>query len=70
MKCNLYRNRKEKCKAYEELNSHVKNIDPKCTMDIIKKKINTLHTQYRKELKMVTESKKSGASADTVYNFL
>lgn len=67
VKCEEYRNRDAKYKAYEELYNDVKSLDPLCTVEIVKKKLNTLRSQYRKEVKQISTSKKSGASADDVY---
>ena len=37
------------------------------TIDDVKKKINILRSNYRKELKKILTSKRSGASSDDVY---
>ena len=40
---------------------------PALTLEIVMKKINILRSQYRRELKHITVSRKSGAGAEDVY---
>jgi hypothetical protein len=44
-----------------------KHYDPRATKDSVRSKINNSRSTFRKELKEVTESKRSGASADDFY---
>lgn len=67
VKSDIYRNRNKKSKEYAILLDYVKNVNPLCSLEIIKKKLNTLRSQYRKELKLMNASKKSGAGTDEVY---
>ncbi|KOB69474.1 Uncharacterized protein OBRU01_17297 [Operophtera brumata] len=58
-----YKNEKH-CKNYWKFTKKNK-IDS--TIDEVKKKINSLRSNYRKELKKILTSKRSGASTDAVY---
>lgn len=52
---------------YETLLSKYKEMFPKASKDDVKKKLNSLRTNYRKELKKYLQSMKSGSSADDIY---
>ena len=67
VKSDIYKNRSVKSDAYNTLFQHMKALHDNCTLDIVKKKINTLRSQYRKEKKLLISSKKSGAGTDEIY---
>jgi len=56
IKSDVYMNRIKKDAAYEKM----KEIDPKANRDLIHAKINSLPTSYRRKLKKVKASQKSG----------
>ncbi|CAG9790338.1 unnamed protein product [Diatraea saccharalis] len=57
--------------VYSEAESSAQDIfecvEPEATKDTVKKKINSLRTCYRKEMKKVDASTKSGAATDDIY---
>jgi len=53
--------------AYEHLTTKLKEIDPDANKEKGVKKINSLRSCFRKELKTVNDSKTSGAGADDTY---
>ena len=53
--------------AYETLLSKYKEMFPLASKDDVKKKINSLRNNYRKELKKYLQSMKSGFSTDDIY---
>jgi hypothetical protein len=53
--------------AYEHLIPKLKEIDPDANKEKAVKKINSLRSCFRKELKKVSASKTSGAGADDTY---
>ncbi|KAG5871300.1 hypothetical protein JTB14_030422 [Gonioctena quinquepunctata] len=67
VKSKSYSNRHEKNKAYEKLLLFYKQTDPNATIDSVKKKINNLRCTFRKELKKLRKSKRSGEGSDNVY---
>ena len=67
IKSDAYKDRNKKSKAYAELLANIKIVNPMCSLEILKKKLNTLRSQYRKELKLMNASRKSGAGTDEVY---
>ncbi|XP_050548015.1 uncharacterized protein LOC126909621 [Daktulosphaira vitifoliae] len=67
IRCKDYSNRDKKKDAYSELLVVYKLIKPDASIDDVKKKINTLRSNFRKELKKIHESKRSGAGADDIY---
>ncbi|XP_069702767.1 uncharacterized protein [Periplaneta americana] len=62
-----YSNRRKKAAAYDSLIEKLKVIEPDASRETVVKKINNLRSAFRKELKKVNDSKKSGASGDDVY---
>ncbi len=62
-----YSNRDKKRLAYEALVKKCKEIDPDANKDYVSKKVNSFRTVFRKEIKKIKESEKSGAGADDVY---
>ncbi|KAK3872319.1 hypothetical protein Pcinc_022595 [Petrolisthes cinctipes] len=53
--------------AYRKLVMKLKEIEPDANKNLVKKKINNLRSNVRKEQKKIDSSMKSGASADNVY---
>lgn len=52
VKSSEYSDRNLKNDAYKVLVKKYKEVDPKANKEIVKKKINSLRTSYRKQLKM------------------
>lgn len=67
IKSDLYKNRILKQECYVQLTNKLKEIDPLADINTTKKKINTLRSNYRRELKKVMASQKSGAGTDDIY---
>lgn len=67
IKSDVYMNRIKKDAAYEKMVEKMKEIDPKANRDLVRAKINSLRTSYRRELKKVKASQKSGAGIDDIY---
>lgn len=62
-----YHDRTKKEAAYGRLVEVWKQVDGNCSKNTVLKKINNLRSSYRKELKKVRESTKSGSSRDELY---
>ena len=62
VKSKEYNDRNKKNAAYEILLAKYRERYPEATKEDAKKKINTLRTNYRKELKKVADSMKSGVN--------
>lgn len=67
IKSREYSDRIKKDNAYEQLMVKLKEVDVDATKDAVKKKIDSLRAGYRRELKKVIASKKSGAGSGDVY---
>ncbi|KAI4454110.1 hypothetical protein MML48_9g00000580 [Holotrichia oblita] len=67
IKDSTYANRALRTKAYEELLDLYKTVDVEATLESVKNKINNMRSAFRKELKKVKLSKKSGTSPDETY---
>ncbi|KAL1489915.1 hypothetical protein ABEB36_013841 [Hypothenemus hampei] len=67
VKSNEYSNRIIKNKAYEKLLTKLRETDKDATIATVKKKIDSLRGSFRKELKKVKESYKSGAGTEETY---
>lgn len=61
-KCKEYMNRTKKYSAYETLLKK-----PKSTKKCVKAKINSMRGSFRREMKKIEESKRSGAGTDEIY---
>ncbi|XP_055919120.1 uncharacterized protein LOC129951134 [Eupeodes corollae] len=62
-----YKNKHIKKADYTSLLKTMRTVDPLLTMDALKKKIAKIRTCYRRDLKKLTESIKSGATGDDVF---
>ncbi|CAI6372741.1 unnamed protein product [Macrosiphum euphorbiae] len=62
-----YINKNLKREAYDELTKFCKTTIPEANKDFVIKKIQSFRGSFRKELKKVVDSKRSGASLDDVY---
>lgn len=62
-----YINKRKKNEAYELLAEKLKEKDSDATIETVKKRINNMRSVFRKEMKKVSESIRSGASAADVY---
>lgn len=67
VKSPVYANRSLRNKAYDELLLLFKSVDKEATIDFVKNKINNIKSAFRKKLKKVKESKRSGSSSDDVH---
>ena len=67
IKSSDYHDRDKKDAAYRKLVMKLKEIEPDANVNVVKKKINNLRSNVRKEKKKIDSSMKSGASADNVY---
>lgn len=67
VKSDVYKNKSKKNKAWETLLLEYKEIDPEATVEKLKAKLNSIRTTYRRELKKVNDSVRSGAGEDDVY---
>ncbi|XP_075059406.1 uncharacterized protein LOC142144440 isoform X2 [Mixophyes fleayi] len=67
VKCADYSNRQKKADAYDKLVSLCRTVCPTATIDLVKHKIANLRTVFKKELKKVESSRKSGATGDDIY---
>lgn len=67
IKSREYSDRIKKDKAYEQLLKKLKEVDVDATKEEVKKKIDSLRAGYRREVKKVTASKRSGAGGENVY---
>lgn len=67
IKSQKYSDRNAKSMAYAALIEKMKEVDPEATRETVVKKINSIRTAFRKELKKVTDSEKSGAGEDEIY---
>ncbi|XP_017084574.2 uncharacterized protein LOC108116938 [Drosophila eugracilis] len=66
-KCEAYKNKNLRNKAWEVLLEKYKEIDERATIDEVKKKVNSLRASYRREIRKIKRSEKSGAGTDDVY---
>lgn len=62
-----YSDKNKRNQAYEKLLAIYKQINKNATIQDVKRKINSLRTNYRKERKKVEGSQKSGAGTDEIY---
>jgi len=67
IKSKEYSNRNIKDQAYEVLIEKMKEIDKNANRDAVVKKINSLRSAYRKELKKIKDSVRSGAGEEDIY---
>ncbi|KAK9719369.1 Alcohol dehydrogenase transcription factor Myb/SANT-like [Popillia japonica] len=62
-----YMNKNKRNLALEKMLESYKAIKPNATREDVRKKINSLRTNYRKEVKKIIKSKRSGIGTDNVY---
>jgi len=67
IECPSYSNRIKKAVANVFLIKKLKPLEPDATRDSVVKKIDNLRSTFRKKLRKVNESKRSGAGSDEVY---
>ncbi|CAK1581203.1 unnamed protein product [Parnassius mnemosyne] len=65
--CESYRDKVRKNNAFDKLLDIYKKMKPNSTREDVKKKLNALRTNFRKELKKIHKSKSSGKGTDEVY---
>lgn len=67
IKSKEYSDRYAKSQAYDVLVKKMKEVDKNADRETVVKKLNNLRTTYRKELKKVNSSQRSGAGEDYIY---
>jgi hypothetical protein len=67
VKSELYKNRNLKSEGYEAMVRKLKEMDSNANRETVKKRINGLRTNYRRELNTIKESKKSEAGTNDIY---
>ncbi|CAH1993137.1 unnamed protein product, partial [Acanthoscelides obtectus] len=67
VKSDVYKNRNMKNLAYEKLVEKLKEVEPNADREMVRKKINVLRSAYRRELKKVIASYKSGTGTESIY---
>lgn len=63
----VYKNKRLKKQAYEQLLECYQRIDPKANVDSMRRKMNGIRTCYRRELRKVERSEKAAKSANDIY---
>lgn len=67
IKSKEYHDKQKRDAAYNALLLKYKQIDPNADKDIVAKKINSMRTNYRREKKKVSDSSRSGAGLEDLY---
>lgn len=67
VKSSEYHDRAKKDAAYNKLAKKLQEVEPDAEKKSVLSKINSLRSAFRKEKKKLEASKKSGASADSIY---
>ncbi|CAH1107449.1 unnamed protein product [Psylliodes chrysocephalus] len=67
VKAKEYMDRNKKNEAYKVLVQKLQEVEKNATKEMVKTKINSLRSSFRRELKKIKESRRSGAGADDVY---
>jgi hypothetical protein len=67
VKSDYYKNKQLKEECYKKLTEILKANDPDASIANTKRKINSLRSAYRRELKKLEASRKSGAGLDDIY---
>lgn len=67
IKSEEYRDRNLKNKAYEHLLNKMREVEADATIQMVKNKIDSMRGCFRKELKKIKDSQRSGAGGEDVY---
>ncbi|XP_044750573.1 uncharacterized protein LOC123310925 [Coccinella septempunctata] len=67
VKSDVFKDRNKKNRGWDTLLEVYKKIDPNAHIDSLKKRVNNIKSTYRRELKKVEQSKRSGAGAEDEY---
>lgn len=67
VRCADYMNKMKRDEAWETLLQVTKEKLPEADLNFVKKKVDNIRASFRKELRKVRESSRSGASADESY---
>lgn len=67
IKSELYHNRNARKKAMDSLVLKFQEVNKQANEEFVKKKINNYRTSYKRELKLVQQSNKSGIGTDDIY---
>lgn len=67
IKSEEYRDRNLKNKAYEHLLNKMKEVDADANIQMVKNKIDSMRGCFRKELKKIKDSQRSGAGEEDIY---
>lgn len=67
VKSEVFKNRNKKRIAWEKLFEKYKEIEPNANIENVKQRINNIRSVFRRELKKIEESTRSGADADELY---
>ncbi|XP_024879150.1 uncharacterized protein LOC112459340 [Temnothorax curvispinosus] len=67
IKCKDYHDRARREAAYSKLVEKLKEVEPSANKESVVKKINNIRSNYRKELKKVKASSKTGSGTDDIY---
>ncbi|CAH1982301.1 unnamed protein product, partial [Acanthoscelides obtectus] len=62
-----YANKMKRNMSYDILFTKFKEVCPEGTRETMKKKINNIRTSFRREMKKVEDSKRTGSGADAIY---
>ena len=68
VKSKTYKDRNAKDMALKKVYNEMQIIDDNITFESMKIKIHTIRSQFKRELKLIRESKKSGTSTFDVYS--
>ncbi len=63
-----YKDRNKKDKAYGDLLKKLREVEPSADKKKVKDKINSIRGSFRREMKKIEESKRSGKGADEIYS--
>lgn len=63
-----YHDRPKREVAFQRLIEKLQVVEPQANKDFVIKKINNMRSSYRKELKKIKDSMKTGSGADEIYH--